>query len=181
MFAYCGNNPVMYVDPTGELFGILSIIAAKALIKIVVAVAIAVTVNHAVTAIECAIAESKVEDEYTKEEAIEKIEEITGKDTVTVGDGGVRIENSNEIRSRYEQIYVSKILQNTVDSEGEKYTNRTTYGLMAEWAGHNFLYNYYLYRDESVQHVDLNYDFWDNEWYTIIGTIGISLFGGIIE
>ena len=102
LYAYCGNNPVMYVDPTGEI--------AWWVVALIVVVAV-VAVNHLVSGLECAIAESNVKETYTVDEAKEEIEQITGEDTVEFSESGVQIEDSYKIRSRYDQIYVSKIIQ----------------------------------------------------------------------
>ena len=179
MFAYCGNNPVMYVDPTGEFFSLL--LVAKivvAVVKVAVTIAaVAIVADHAVSGIECAIAESEVEDEYTEDEAEAAIEEITGEDTVTFGDNSVRIEDSYNIHSRYDRIKVSKIIKNTVDEKGNRLTNRTTYGLSAEWAGHNIMYNTGSERTDSTQHVDLDYVFDNNKPKTKFGTICLMIVG----
>ena len=163
----------MYVDPTGEIAGWL---IAKIIVAVVVA---AIAVNHLVSGIECAIAESNVEDEYTKDEAKAAIEEITGEDTVTFGENSVQIKNSYNVKSRYDRIKVSKIIQNTVDEEGSKLTNRTTYGLAAEWLGHNITYNPKTNTPSNAKDVDLDYNFYNNETKTIIGTIALMIIGGL--
>ena len=185
MYLYCNNNPVMYVDPNGE-FLILTLLAIS---PIIVAVgtpvattaatsAIAFTaVNHIASGIQYANVDSKVEENYTKEEAKEAIEEITGEDTVTFGAKGVNIKDSYEISSRYDRIMVSKIIKNTVDEDGVSITNRTTYGFSAEWLGHNIAYNWDIIRNERTKDVDLDYDFSTNDNLTKIGTIGLIILG----
>ena len=116
LFTYCYNNPIMYSDPSGNfVWGI-----------IITAALIAIAVNHSISLIENVIAESNLKDTYSTEEAIQKIEEITGQDTVSFGENGVRIYTSHKIHSRYQRIYISKIIQRTVNDKGEKYTNRST-------------------------------------------------------
>ena len=121
---------------------------------------------------------NNVEETYTKEEAKEAIETITGKDTVTFNDTNVEIKDSNDIHLRYNRIKISKILTNTVDEDGNNITSRTTYGMASEWLGHNLLYNTYIYRTDRTKNVNLDYQFKDNEKYTRIGTgflLGIGM------
>lgn len=135
-----------------------------------------VGINHIVSIIECAVADSKVQDSYSKEEAVEAIEAITGNDTVDFQGNNVKITDSYKVTSRYKRIYISKIIQNTVNEDGHKYTNRGTYSLAAEWAGHNFLSRLNI-RPESTDDVNLDYDFNNNALTTKIGTIALMILG----
>ena len=157
---YCNNNPIMYVDENGNIAGWL--IGA-------IIIAAAIVVNHIVSAIEYGVASSKVNDKYTKEEADAAIEEITGKDSVSITKNEVFIQNSEKIKSRYDRILISKIITNTVDENDNYITNRTTYGLAAEWCGHNTLAHLNIMY-ENTAHVNLDNEFKRNKWYTEIGT-----------
>ena len=138
--------------------------------------ATAMAVNHGVSLIMCAVADRNVKDSYTIDEAIAEIEKITGEGTVTFNGGDVEIKSSYKIKSRYKRILISKIIKNTIDEDGNKITNRTIYGLAAEWVGHNFIS---LFSDVNVQtdNVNLDKNFWDNQHLTIGGTIGLMFFG----
>ena len=168
MYVYCNNNPIMYVDPTGEIAGWVA--------AIIVMVAV-VAVNHLISGIECAVADANVEGTYTIEEAKKAIEEITGTDTVTFGDNNVQINDSYNIHSRYDRIKISKIIQNTVDDKGNKLTDRTTYGLSAEWVGHNLMYNLHIMRNNRTEHVNLDFNFKDNDGLTEFGTVCLMIVG----
>ena len=65
----------------------------------------------------------------------------------------------------------SKIIQNTVDENETKYTNRSTYGLAAEWFGHNLLCSVGYNPNEQTSNVNLDYDFKNNSSFTEFGTI----------
>ena len=61
--------------------------------------------------------------------------------------------------------------------QGSKLTNRTTYGLAAEWLGHNITYNPKTNTPSNAKDVDLDYNFYNNETKTIIGTICLMIVG----
>ena len=171
MFAYCGNNPVNRIDPTGEAWhgGTLDIVVCVAV------VVVAVAVNHAVNGIMSAMVDNEIDDTYTKDAAKAEIEKITGEGTVNFLNTNVQINNSANVHSRYDRIKVSKIIQNTVDDDGNNITDRTTYGLSAEWFGHNVI-NFFN-GTERTRNVNLDYRFKDNEWYTEAGTILFMILG----
>lgn len=143
------------------------------------AVVVAVIVNHIVSLIQIAIADQNVEKSYTKEEAEVAIREVLGNDyegEVKIDDKNLHIDNSASVHSRYDRILISKIYQNTVDENGKKLTHRSTYSLSAEWAGHNILASFGI-KETQTKHVDLDANFEDNAWYTILGTWICELLG----
>ena len=170
LFGYCENNPIMFKDDGGCIAKWLVVVIA-----IVAVVAVVAVVNHVSNAIMSAKANSEVETEYTEEEAKIAIENITGENTVKFYDTNVEISNSDEVKSRYDRIKISKIIQNTVDSEGAKITSRTTYSLAAEWFGHN-AFNFVKDSDRT-RNVNLDYQFKDNDWYTEVGTVLFMILG----
>ena len=170
LFVYCGNEPIDKYDPIGFFsWGIPILIIS------VVAI-IATIVNHLISIDLSKKAEENVKDNYTKEEAKKAIEQITGEGTVVFGEKAVNITDSNRIDSRYERILISKIIQNTVDENGNYLTYRSTYSLSAEWYGHNILSSLGI-ANSSTDHVDLDYEFKDNEFYTELGTLILMFLG----
>lgn len=170
LFVYCGNEPIDKYDPIGFFSWGIPI-----LILSVVAI-IATIVNHLISIDLSKKAEENVKDKYTKEEAKKVIEQITGEGTVVFGEKAVNITDSNRIDSRYERILISKIIQNTVDENGNYLTYRSTYSLSAEWHGHNILSSLGI-ANSSTDHVDLDYEFKDNEFYTELGTLILMFLG----
>ena len=170
LFVYCGNEPIDKYDPIGFFSWGIPI-----LIFSVVAI-IATIVNHLISIDLSKKAEENVKDKYTKEEAKKVIEQITGEGTVVFGEKAVNITDSNRIDSRYERILISKIIQNTVDENGNYLTYRSTYSLSAEWYGHNILSSLGI-ANSSTDHVDLDYEFKDNEFYTELGTLILMFLG----
>ncbi|MFA7435686.1 MAG: RHS repeat-associated core domain-containing protein, partial [Bacilli bacterium] len=166
LFKYCDNNPVMHVDPNGNAWWSIALIALTTV----------VVVNHIVSVVEILIADSKVEDSYTIKEAKAEIEKITGENTVSFNDSNVEIENSKDIHSRYERIIISKIIKNTVNNEGNKLTYRSTYSLSSEWAGHNILALFKI-KSERTDNVNLDYDFSTNDRLTKVGTVALEILG----
>ena len=99
----------------------------------------------------------------------------THKGKIEISSKQLYIENSYDV-SRYKRILISKIYKNTVDSAGNKLTNRSVYSLAAEWAGHNLLAK--LHIDEgSTEHVNLDSKFHNNKWYTEVGTVLLMILG----
>ena len=165
LFAYCSNNPVMYVDPTGELAPVL--IAAGIIV-------LAIGINHLINGIMACTAENEIEEVYTQDQAESAIEEILGNDTVDFRAGDVQITDPSET-SRYDRIKISKILQNTTDSNGNQIVPRTTYGLSSEWLGHNLVYN--VTKSDQTKYVNLDHSFSDNEPLTKIGSVLLMILG----
>ena len=168
MFAYCYNNPINYRDENGE----------SPLLIVFVIIAAALAINHAVSLVESSVANFKVSDSYTEDEAKLAIEEITGKDTVNFAGTNVSIKGSNEIKSRYQRIYISTIIKNTVDSDGNPYTKRSVYSLSSEWYGHNLL-SYHNIRSQQTDDVNLDKNFHDNTTKTKVGTVALMIVGGL--
>lgn len=84
--------------------------------------------------------------------------------------------DSYKITSRYDRIYISTIIQNTVKNDGSKYTNRSTYSLAAEWVGHNVLSRLNI-KSKQTDDVNLDYNFEDNELLTKLGTVVLMILG----
>ena len=53
--------------------------------------------------------------------------------------------------------------------------HRSAHDLAAEWQGHNV--HYAFTKSESSKHVDLDFDFKTNKWYTKVGTIFFRIIG----
>ena len=164
MFAYCGNNPVKHIDPNGESILFITTI-----------------INHIITGVEILIAKNNVESTYSIDEAQDAISEITG-DEVTFSEGNVKIKNSYNVHSRYNRIKASIIIKNTVDEDGNKFTDRSIYSLSSEWAGHNILSSvgHFFKLDDLNSHtddVDLDKNMSTNAWYTKIGTAFLEVLG----
>ncbi len=169
LYAYCLNNPIANVDPTGQFA--ISLILIK-LVKIaVVAVATAYIVNKVNINNEKSVADQNTKDSYTIEEAEQAIKEIVGDNEVKIDNNQLFIEDSWQIRSREDRILVSTIFTKTVDENGNKLTNRSVENLSAEWVGHNILVNSGIYSKPQTQDVNLDCKFLDNAFYTVIGTI----------
>lgn len=153
-----------------------SVMISIPLVAIFFAGAAIVGTNHIISTIECAVADSKVQDSYSEEEAVKAIEAITGEKTVFFHKDNVEIKGSNKIRSRYKRIYISKIIQNTVKEDGSKRTNRSTYSLAAEWFGHNFLSDLNI-MSASTDDVNLDYNLYNNEPPVRDGIILLMMLG----
>ena len=172
LYAYCNNNPVMHIDPNGNAWWWI-VTAAAALT--------AVAINHIISVAQCSKADKVVEDTYTTEEAIAAIEEVLGdehKGKVKIENGVLSIIDSDKVTSRYDRILISKIFQNTVDEKGNKLTNRTTYGLAAEWALHNFASRLGIKKEHSKD-VDLDGIFQKNKGSVRLATVLWMVIGGL--
>ena len=136
MFAYCGNNPVMYSDPSGYS-GVLSTILVVLGYLVVDAIVTAIITNYVINLSNKLQIENEIEDTYTQEEAKETIEKTTGKDTVNFNSDteNVSIKDSYSITSRYERQKICMILSRTEGCKAREYDN-----LSAEWYGHNIVY-----------------------------------------
>ena len=103
-------------------------------------------------------------------------DEYTGKVILDYKSKILHIEDSYKIHSRYKRILISKIYQNT-EENGNKYTQRTTYGLSAEWAGHNIVSWILPGENRRTDDVDLDSIFGNNEVYTQYGTVFLAILG----
>ena len=83
MFAYCGNNPVNRVDPTGEIWRLVVVAV------VVVVGVISAPINHCINLANEKKIAGELSESYTKEEAKAAIENITGKNTVQFGNTNV--------------------------------------------------------------------------------------------
>lgn len=167
LYAYCNNNPIMYYHPSGGFLIALIVFAA---------VAGAIIGTHIENAYLIDKAEKKAKKTYTREEADITIEQITGEGTVEFKKSYVFIKNSCDIKSKEDRIYISTIIANTVDEEGNKLTDRSVYSLSAEWRGHNIL-SFFNIRSSSTDDVNLDYDFSENETLTEVGTVLLMILG----
>ena len=164
MFAYCGNNPVMRVDPTGEIWRL-----------VVAVVVIAVAINHCINLANEKKIEKELKDYYTQEEAKAAIDEYLSKYKLGSDDvyleyttEGYKIHNSYLVKSRYDRQYVSMILSRT------NMTNREYDNLSAEWFGHNLMN--FLHFDSSTANADLEY-YGDGRWWIRDATKVLELLG----
>ena len=151
MFAYCNNNPVMFIDPTGDFpWLVIGIIVAV----VTAVVAIPTTVNHIVNAVNYSKIDDELQDSYTEEEGIEEIEKTLSEYDgckVYLNESGIKIENSYKVNSRYDRQKVSEIL-NRMGITDREYDN-----MSAEWLGHNVTYWVVPFTRDSTKSVDLEY------------------------
>lgn len=136
MFAYCGNNPVMNIDPSG--MGLLIAV----LIAIGVVAVTAVGITHAENYSNKNAIDTQVKDSYTKQEAKEHVDATLSKYStpeapveINFYDNGAEISNSYLVDSKYDRQYVSTIISNT------GVTSRSYDDISAEWNYHNVMYN----------------------------------------
>ena len=168
MFAYCGNNPVNRADPTGEAWflPIIVVVAAAILIGHVAAGVNKVAANNTVEKLERNNSES--ESPLSSEDLINNyLSEKYGKDSeifVTINDDNAKIENGSDVNFRDRMVVSILLSQNG-------YTQRSAFNLAAEWEAHNIVDFVSNKNSKRARDVDLNADFWDNEWYTEVGTI----------
>ncbi len=141
MYAYCNNNPVMYVDGTGQFpWAVIGKVALAVVIVAVVAVAVTTLVNHIVNEVNYNKIDEELEKEsYTEEEAKAEIEKITAEygDTckVTFQENDVMITDSHLVTSRYDRQKICEIISRT------GVTKRDCGNMSAEWFGHNIVYD----------------------------------------
>ena len=168
MFAYCGNNPVNRADPTGEAWflPIIVVVAAAILIGHVAAGVNKVAANNTVEKLERNNSES--ESPLSSEDLINNyLSEKYGKDSeifVTINDDNAKIENGSDVNFRDRMVVSILLSQNG-------YTQRSAFNLAAEWEAHNIVDFVSNKKSKRARDVDLDADFWDNEWYTEVGTI----------
>ena len=129
MFAYCGNNPVMRVDPNGEGW--------------ILVVAILAIVVFSLTS--CSQQPTQEQIEKAQNDAKEKYNENTvsinnslenAAVNVTINDTGdvIKIQNSYQISNKYEQEAILNVIVNSEEYKG----NHTDIEKMTiEWSAHN--------------------------------------------
>ena len=157
MYAYCYNNPIMHVDPTGEIpkWLLITLVAVAVVVTVVV---VTTVVNHIINAVN----ESKIEEELddlekqgkdlsNKDTALEEINNIlyesTGKEEVTArlrDDNSLEILNSFEVGNRYTRQKICMIYTRT------GLTTREYDNLSAEWNWHNLVYPFFAESTQSA-------------------------------
>ena len=185
LFAYCNNNPISRSDNNGKFSwadfwngvkNVTSVACGVVLGSVVVTSMPVISAGiHIFTVFQYLSVSSEADDTYTEDEAISAIKKITGLDDVRLEGTALYIGESNKV-SRRNRILISSILKNTVNDNGEKYTKRGVYGLSAEWAGHNALSAFHI-MSKGTDNVDLDYNFWNNAWYTKAGTTFLIAIG----
>ena len=176
MFAYCGNNPVMFSDKSGH-FGVLAFLGILYVGALTTSVFVGVAMANDVvnTSNEHKI-NKEIQPKYdTPEEgceAINKIISIYSTDDaqviarpITGENMGIHIENSYLVDSRYDRQKVSKIIENIGLSPNRDYDS-----FSAEWNLHNFVYSILpngLSWSIKAKHVDLDYN-GDPRWYVAL-------------
>ena len=170
MFAYCGNNPVNRVDPTGEIWFL-----------------VAAVVGHIATGINILIAKNTVEEikaqhynsfdpksNHSCEEIInDYLSSKYGAESgiyVAISDSNAQINNGSDVNFR-DRMVVSMLLAE------EGYTSRSAVSLAAEWEAHNIVDFILCGTNTNARHVDLDSNFRDNKRYTELGTIICHIMG----
>ena len=172
MFVYANNNPVMFLDPTGEFpWLIIGIIA-------VATVVIPTVVNHIVNAVNYSKIDEEIKDGYTTEEAKDEIDGILSKYSgdsesskcrIEFNESAAKITNSYKVTSRYDRQKISEIIRRT------GLTNREYDNMSAEWLGHNICYTLHIKR-QSTKDVDIDYD-GDERFYVRAGAKALEILG----
>jgi len=188
MYAYCSNNPVMCVDPTGEgwfwdAFGAI-VAAGFGVVGITVR-------NHIVNAC-VAPDDAELKDSYTMDEAENAINDILSKYSSnritasfvqeTTENNEIieymHITNSWQVTSRADRAKVCEIIARTKDENGNLWTTREADDMASEWLGHNVLYNPNAKDEKSrTKDVDINQNADDDAWW-IRGITNILEFFG---
>ena len=123
LYAYCGNNPVNYLDPNGNaewwqwlIFGIgVALIATGAVIVVDTIVETVILMTS---------------EQYK----IKNITQIDNEGNI----GGVHINNSAAFNNPIAQYVYSNYLYNNVkNSDGTKYFTGDVYDIIGEWQAHN--------------------------------------------
>ena len=133
MFAYCGNNPINRVDPSGKswlvLFGITIIIALTC------------TSSQNQTPSKEAAAKEKYNAD-TINFCVDEIGTEPDKLNITFypNSGLIHIEESWRIKSKEEKIAVIEEIMDSNHYDPNVYGNSKEQMLM-EWSGHNFVYH----------------------------------------
>ena len=176
MYAYCSNNPVMCVDPTGEgwfwdAFGAI-VAAGFGVVGITVR-------NHIVNAC-VAPDDAELKDSYTMDEAENSINDILSKYSSngitasfvqeTTENNEIieymHITNSWQVTSRADRAKVCEIIARTKDENGNLWTTREADDMASEWLGHNVLYNPNAKDEKSrTKDVDINQNADDDAWW----------------
>ena len=139
MFAYCGNNPVTRYDPTGTFWKKFVVVA----VVVVAIVVITTGVNHMVNLANEKKIKKEINDEYTEEESIDAIKEISEDISVEFRDNEVVITNAYKVKSRYDRQKISMIISRTgkLDREYDDFSS--------EWLFHKIAYDLYFMRGNA--------------------------------
>ena len=179
MFAYANNNPIMFLDPTGEFPWLIIGIVVASIATIIVVPTI---VNHIVNEVHYSKIDSEIEDSYTMAEAKEEIDDIltqysdeSGECEIAFGEKAAIISNSYRVTSRYDRQKISAIISRTKTKSGDPLTDREYDNMSAEWLAHNICYAFHIKRS-STQHVDIDYAE-DEHSYVRRGTKILEIFG----
>lgn len=173
MFAYCGNNPVNRVDPTGDLWfaiAIVAVMASTVLIGHVVAGVNIIVADNIVDSLEKNNSQS--EAPLSNEEMINKyLNEKYGSDvSVNISNDNAKITNGSDVNFR-DRMVISVLLAKN------GYSSRSAVNLAAEWEAHNIVDFIAGGNNDRARNVDLDSNFANNEWYTICGTIICHIVG----
>ena len=111
MYAYCGNNPVMYVDYSGEFpWLVIGIIAAAFIVDAIVETAVLM------------ISDNYKAENYSPDETNQNIQ----------------IENSDNFDNPIAQFIYSKYLyENVKNKDGSNFFTGNVYDIVGEWQAHN--------------------------------------------
>ena len=108
LYAYCSNNPVMYVDPTGEFIWFLAAVVALVVVDTIVETAILMN-----------------SEEYKAENVIDE-------------SGNVEIPNSAYFNNPIAQcIYSDYLYDNVKNENGENFFTGDVYDIVGEWQMQN--------------------------------------------
>ena len=152
MFAYCNNNPVMYVDYVGEFPWLFLAVVASAMIS---------TLVQQITTYKNDLVIDKEMSDFDIPQTNQELEEcIQGvldnystsevQVKVTVGENDIYIENSYLVDDKYARQKISRIISMS------GYSDRTAANISAEWYGHNFFSKVMELNFDSTNHVNLD-------------------------
>ena len=169
MYAYCNNNPVMYVDFKGELAIFMAVGA------LLLSVGVGIAANHLHRNNQSKQIDTELQEWYTQEEAQKEIEQILSQyiDNPVFGFGknNFFIQDSYKVTKRFDRLKICEIVRRT------GVTNRTAENMAAEWLAHNFAYHTSIdkLKDNSK---DVNIDYiqdhrksvrWSTKFLELIG------------
>ena len=170
MFAYCGNNPVMYVDVTGQGF-----ITALFFGLTVVGITYLCTASDSNTiAVAYAQQLEKAKQKYNKNtvsinnnidesEALVHVY-INPNNSWDHGGPNIHIENSAYIRNMAEQEAILDVIIESPEFDPSVF-KRGKVNWLREWRGHNIIFDLATgTTKERARHVDLNEGEDDSQW-----------------
>ena len=159
MFAYCGNNPVMYIDPMGH-----SIIGALALGVLALGALLLTSCSPAENESDEVVLPDDDKPALSTQEAKKQIDAILSPyqkegvvPVITFGGNSVTIWNSYLVTSKEDRLRICDILTQT------GMTERAKESLSAEWKLHNDFYGW-PFVSASAEHAQLEYGE-DPRWY----------------